>query len=57
LKHVRHSKLFKFDDTKIEFCLGLVVEEDRIIITHSNWDRTAKLKVFDRAALSEEVSI
>jgi hypothetical protein len=57
LKHVRHSKLFKFDDTKIEFCLGLVVEEDRIIITHSNWDRTAKLKVFDRAALSEEVLI
>ena len=57
LKYMRHSKLFKFDDAKIEFCLGLVVEEDRIIITHSNWDRTAKLKVFDRAALSEEVSI
>lgn len=48
LEYKKHSKIFNIDGDKIEYCLGLVVEEERIIITHSNWDSTSKLKVFNK---------
>tara|TARA_Y100000590_G_C15722425_1_gene1013958 strand:- start:227 stop:1663 length:1437 start_codon:yes stop_codon:yes gene_type:complete len=48
LSVVKYSKWFTFDGDKIEFCLGLVVEDDRIIVSHSNWDRTSKLKIIPK---------
>jgi len=50
LKYKKHSTIFTFDGNKIEYCLGLIVEDDRLIITHSNWDRTSKLSIYDRTA-------
>ena len=44
MSYKRHSKGFKFEGTKIEFSLGIVVEVDeRILITYSNNDSTAKI--------------
>ena len=48
---LRYSAPFKFEGICIEYCLGLVVEESRVLITHSCWDRTTKLRVYDRAYL------
>lgn len=51
LAYKNHSKLFTFEGCSIEFCLGLVVEDDRVIMTYSTWDRTSHLKVYNRRAL------
>ena len=55
LQHKRHSRLFTFDGEKVEFCLGLIVEDERIITTNSNWDATSKLKVFDKKTLLKDL--
>jgi hypothetical protein len=44
----RYSAPFKFEGEKIEYCLGLVVEKDRVIMTYSTWDRTTKIGVYDK---------
>ena len=49
-----YSKLFTFDtNVNVEFCLGLVVEDDRLIVSHSNEDRTSKIKVYDKTILKD----
>ena len=54
----KYSYLFRFDKgEKVEFSLGLVVEEDRLIISHSNWDRTSKLKIFDKKQILKELFV
>lgn len=45
----RHSAPFKFQGESIEYCLGLVVEEDRVICTYSEWDSTTKMVVYDKS--------
>uniref|UniRef100_A0A6C0BJX4 Glycosyltransferase 2-like domain-containing protein n=1 Tax=viral metagenome TaxID=1070528 RepID=A0A6C0BJX4_9ZZZZ len=39
LKYKRHSILFKFEDSPIEYCLGLIVEDERLIFGYSKMDR------------------
>jgi len=55
LEYKNHSKIFNFDGYKIEFCLGLIVEDNRIILSYSNWDRTSKLKIFNKEMLLKEL--
>ncbi len=47
LEFVKKSKLFTFEGTGIEFGLGLIIEDNRVIITHSRWDKKAYLKVYN----------
>ena len=42
---------FTFEMEKIEFGMGLVVEASRIVITHTVFDATARVSVFDRKEL------
>ncbi len=44
----RYSAPFKFEDECIEYCLGLVVEKERVIMTYSTWDRTSKIGVYSK---------
>jgi tetratricopeptide (TPR) repeat protein len=55
MKLLRYSAPFKFGDTCIEYCLGIVVEDDRVLFTHSSWDRTTKLGVYERGYLDKFV--
>ena len=58
LKLKKYSYLFKFDlSEKVEFCLGLVVEDERIIVSHSNWDKTSKLKMFNKKQILKELFV
>jgi hypothetical protein len=43
-----YSAPFKFHIEPIEYCLGLVVEDERVIITYSVWDRETKLGIYDK---------
>ena len=44
---VKYSRLFKFEGESIEYCLGLIVEKDSVIMSYSTWDRTSKIAIYD----------
>jgi hypothetical protein len=48
LNLLRYSAPFKFEDDCIEYCLGIVVEDDRVLMTYSGWDRTTRIGVYDK---------
>ena len=43
-----YSSTFKFDNESIEYSLSIVVEDDRVLINYSNWDRTTRIGVYDK---------
>ena len=43
LRFKRHSTLFKFEGDCIEYALGLIVEQERILISYSQMDRTSAI--------------
>ena len=49
MNFLRHSAPFKFEGEGIEYTLGLVVEDERVITTYSTWDRSSKIAVYDKA--------
>ena len=46
---LRYSAPFKFEGICIEYCLGLVVEDERVIVPYSYWDNKTKLAVYDKS--------
>ena len=51
----RWSHLFKFEGEKIEYALGLVVEEKRIIISYSKWDSEPTIGIYDKEKVESEM--
>ena len=49
----RHSVLFKFTDEPIEYSCGLLVEQERICIGYSTWDRTTQISVIPRHVIEK----
>jgi len=45
---LRYSSPFKFEGECIEYCIGLIVEEERVIIPYSTMDRTTKLALYSK---------
>jgi len=45
---LRYTSLFTFQEKNIEFCLSLIVEEDRVIITNSAMDKSSLINVYDK---------
>lgn len=54
LAYKKHSSLFKFQGDCIEFGLGLVVEDARILVSYSRMDRTSEVLCVDRAVFERE---
>jgi tetratricopeptide (TPR) repeat protein len=50
---IKHTPVFKFDVHCIEYCIGLVVENSRIIATYSTWDRSTNLATYDKKYIEE----
>lgn len=48
----RYSAPFTFEGEPIEYCLGLIVEHDRVLVTYSAWDRSTKILVLDPAVIA-----
>jgi hypothetical protein len=42
---VRYSESFKFENHKIEFCTGLIIENERTIVSYSTMDRTSRIGI------------
>ena len=45
---LRYSAPFKFEGEPIEYCLSIVVEDERVLINYSTWDRTTRIGVYDK---------
>ena len=45
---LRYSAPFKFEGEPIEYSLSIVVEDNRVIINYSTWDRTTRIGVYDK---------
>jgi hypothetical protein len=43
----RYSEIFKFENCPIEFCLGLILEPGRVILSYSTMDSTSKLIILE----------
>jgi len=48
LNLLRYSAPFKFQGEPTEYSLGIVVEDDRVLVTYSTWDRTSRIAVYDK---------
>jgi predicted GH43/DUF377 family glycosyl hydrolase len=53
---MKYSQLFKFEGDKVEFCTGLIIEEDRFIISYSNSDITTKIGIYDINYIINEIN-
>lgn len=45
---LRYSAPFKFEGEPIEYCLSIIVEDERIMMNYSTWDRTTRIGVYDK---------
>jgi tetratricopeptide (TPR) repeat protein len=56
LNLLRYSAPFKFHGDSIEYCLSIVVEDDRVIMSYSMWDRTSRIGVYDKKYIDSTLS-
>lgn len=52
MKLLRYSAPFKFEGTPIEYCLGFIIEDNRVLINYSCWDRTTRIGVYEKTYLN-----
>jgi tetratricopeptide (TPR) repeat protein len=45
---LRYSAPFKFEGEPIEYCLSVIVQEKRILLNYSTWDRTTRIGIYDK---------
>ena len=44
----RFTRPFKFTGDPIEYCLGIIVENSRVIMSHSVWDRESYIRIYPK---------
>ena len=55
LNLLRYSAPFKFEGEPIEYCLSILVEDERVLINYSTWDRTTIIGVYDKTYIDSIV--
>jgi tetratricopeptide (TPR) repeat protein len=48
LNLLKYSGPFKFENQAIEYCLSLLIENDKILINYSTWDKTTQIGIYDK---------
>ena len=48
MKLLGYTCPFKFSKEPIEYCCGIIVEKERIIVSHSIWDRESYIKCYNK---------
>ena len=54
LKLKRKSHLFNFEGHDYEYCLGMIVEDNRIIITHNTQEANSYIKIYNKEKFLHE---
>ena len=52
---LRYSAPFKFEGEDVEYCLSLIVEDDRVIVPYSIRDNKTKIGVYDKAYIESVI--
>jgi len=55
MKLLRYSAPFKFEGEPIEYCVGLIVEPNRVIVPYSVWDRTTKIAIYEKSYIDNKI--
>ena len=45
---LRYSAPFRFEGERIEYCLSIIVENERVLLNYSTWDRTTRIGIYDK---------
>jgi len=45
---LRYSAPFNFEGEPIEYCLSIVVEDERVLMNYSTWDKTTRIGIYDK---------
>jgi tetratricopeptide (TPR) repeat protein len=45
---LRYSAPFSFEGKPVEYCLSIIVEEERVLMNYSTWDKTTRIGVYDK---------
>jgi tetratricopeptide (TPR) repeat protein len=53
---LRYSAPFKFEGEPIEYCLSIVVEDARVLMNYSTWDRTTRIGIYDKKYIDSLVN-
>lgn len=53
MKLLRYSELFKLGGCKVEFCLGLIVKEQEILLSYSLLDTRSFISFYDRCTVDQ----
>ena len=54
---LKYSAPFKFSNNPIEYCLSIIVENERVLINYSSWDRTTQIGIYDKKYLENSILI
>ena len=52
---LRYSAPFKFEGEPIEYCLGLVVEDERVIMMYSVWDHSTNIAIYEKKYIDNKI--
>jgi tetratricopeptide (TPR) repeat protein len=48
LNLLRYSAPFKYEDAPIQYCIGLIVKDESVMINYSIWDRTTRVGIYNK---------
>jgi tetratricopeptide (TPR) repeat protein len=48
LNLLRYSAPFKYEDAPIQYCIGLIVKDESVMINYSIWDRTTRIGIYNK---------
>jgi tetratricopeptide (TPR) repeat protein len=52
---LRYTAPFKLTKSPIEYCLGIIVEPDRVIMSFSDWDRTSSVGIYNKSYIESKM--
>lgn len=55
MKLLRHTSLLKLSKSKIEYCLGIIVNEKEVLLCVSEWDRTSHILRYDKQYIENKM--
>ena len=55
MKVIKYSELFRFGDCKVEFCNGLIVKDDKIIVSYSLLDYESIISEYETDYINTKI--
>jgi hypothetical protein len=50
---LRYSELFKLGNSKVEFCIGLIIQNNHTILSYSTMDTNSKISIYENSYIEK----